>query len=151
MAFLLKKFTKIRKILLIGFFIIFSLSPSTLINESKPCQLCDFFVMIDRIFKFFLVPDQEINNMMPLVPIIAILMIMIGGFLYVIAYGAPDKGPEMINKAKSVFSAVVFGLLIAYGAWLIVDLFFLVIGVADGPWTKGADGKIEWFKINCGA
>ena len=39
---------------------------------------------------------------------------------------------------------VAGGLLIAYSAWLIVNMFFLVVGVSD--W-EGFDGG--WWEINC--
>lgn len=103
-----------------------------------PCTLCDLFVMFDNIIKFLLLPPGG------LVPIIAVLMILIGGFMYVIAYMNPEGGPGMITKAKSLFKAVAIGLLIAYGAWLIVNLFFMVIGASD--WTGLQNG---WWKVNC--
>lgn len=104
--------------------------PSTPENECKVCALCDFFVMFERIFDYILFRAA---------PGIAILMIAIGGFMYMFAYLNPaGGGPQLISRAKSLFSAVGFGLLILYGAWLIVDLFLWAIGVAE--WTGLSDG-----------
>ena len=101
-----------------------------------PCTLCDFFRMIERIIDFVL---------FKIVPALAVLMIAIGGFMYIVAYvGLAEGGPEMLSRAKSLFKSVIIGLLIAYGAWLIINTFFWAIGVAD--WTGLEHG---WWQINC--
>jgi len=84
------------------------------------CQLCDFFVMIDNIIDFFLIK---------IVPALAVLMIAIGGFIYIFSRG----DPSMLDLAKQIFTSVVYGLLIIYSAFLIVGAFFWFIGLAD--WT----------------
>tara|TARA_Y100000310_G_C20585024_1_gene764941 strand:- start:401 stop:853 length:453 start_codon:yes stop_codon:yes gene_type:complete len=107
-----------------------------------PCRLCDFFVMIERIVNFFL---------FKLVPALAVLMIVIAGFMYIVAYmggavgGDSKKGPALLARAKQVLTSVVFGLFIVYGAWLLINLFFQIIGVSD--WTGLQHG---WWRINCG-
>jgi len=103
-------------------------------GEGEPvCQLCHFFVMFDNIIDFLLVPCA-LNGGAALVPLVAALMIAIGGFMYILAYaGGVEKGPEMISQAKRLFTAVAIGLLIIYGAFLIVGLFFQFIGL--NTWT----------------
>ncbi len=103
-------------------------------TENCPCALCDFFVMFDRIIKFLL---------FKIVPPLAIFMVAIGGFMLIFSY-AGGAGPDMLGKAKKLFSAVAIGLLIIYSAWLIVNIFFMFIGVAD--WTGLREG---WWQINC--
>ncbi|PIR71560.1 MAG: hypothetical protein COU43_01940 [Candidatus Nealsonbacteria bacterium CG10_big_fil_rev_8_21_14_0_10_37_25] len=51
--------------------------------------------------------------------------------------------PNWIIQAKSLIWSVVIGLIIIYGAWLIVSLFFQIIGIAE--WT---DLK-TWWQIKC--
>lgn len=105
-------------------------------GTSKPvCTLCDFFEMIARIVDFVL---------FRIVPALAILMIAVAGVMYIVAFLGPEGGPGMINKAKTVLKSVFFGLLIAYGAWLIVNTFFMVVGVSS--WTGLQEG---WWKLNC--
>lgn len=107
-------------------------------GTSKPaCELCDLFKLIKNIMDFLLLPPKGI------VPIVAVLMIAIGGIMYMVGFGG-GGGPEMISRAKKLFSSVVIGLLIAYGAWVIVNLFFQVIGVQS--WTGLEQG---WWKIQC--
>lgn len=101
-----------------------------------PCTLCHFFEMFKNIVDFIV---------FRIVPLLAVLLIMIGGFMYIIAFINPSEGgSEMLNRAKSLFKSVVVGLFIIYGAWLIVNLFFMVIGV--NSWTGLESG---WWHVNC--
>jgi hypothetical protein len=102
-------------------------------TEGCPCELCDFFVMIDRIIDFLLFKPG-------LVPILAALMIAIGGGMYILSFNQPAN----LSRAKSLFTAVVIGLLIIYGAWLLINTFLMFIGVAD--WTGLKSG---WWQIKC--
>lgn len=101
------------------------------IDESQDCQICHFFVMLDRILKFiFLI----------LVPAIAVLMLVIGGVMFFFAGGSPQR----LGNAKSIITSVVTGLVIIFAAWIIINTFFIFIGVAS--WTGLRSG---WFIINC--
>jgi hypothetical protein len=95
-----------------------------------PCELCHLFVLFDNIVKFVL---------RSLVPPIAALMLVIGGGMFFAAAGDPSK----VGKAKSVITSVAIGLVIVYGAYLLINLFFWAIGVAD--WT----GLENWFIYPC--
>ncbi|MDO8558936.1 MAG: hypothetical protein Q7R84_01255 [bacterium] len=94
------------------------------------CEFCDIFVMssgiLGWIFKF-------------IVPTVATLMFIIGGVLFIFA-GAKA---EMFNKAKSIITAAVIGLLIIFGAWIIVNTVFDKIGVVE----LGSGWK--WYDIQC--
>jgi uncharacterized membrane protein len=73
------------------------------------------------------------------VPPVAVLMVVIGGIYFFMAGGDPSK----IEKAKGVLTAVVVGLLITYGSWLLINTFFMAIGVSQ--WT----GLENWFEYPC--
>lgn len=105
-------------------------------GEGKPaCQLCHFFVLFDNIVDFVL---------FDIVPPLAILMVVIGGVMFLLA----ADNPANINKAKDLLKSVAIGLVIIYGAWVLINLFFLTIGVAD--WTKLSEGWFEYPGIeNC--
>lgn len=104
------------------------------IDESEPCTLCHFFMMIDRWIDSLLII---------FVPIIAALMIAVGGFMYVFAYaGGGEGGPEMLSRAKRLFTAVAIGLLIIYSAFFIIGMFLQLIGLAE--WTE--DIYRNWWK-----
>ena len=102
----------------------------TLTGETA-CTFCDLFVMFGNITNFLFIQ---------IIPILAGLMIAVGGVYYLISRGEPEK----LASAKKIFSSVAIGLLIAYSAWLIVNTFFLVVGI--NRWT-GFDGG--WWQINC--
>ena len=101
------------------------------------CQFCHFFVMLDEIIDFVL---------FKLVPSIAILMLVIGGVMFIFGYfaGGGEGEPKLFSQAKKLITSVFIGLIIMFAAWLIINLFFQFIGVAE--WTGLQQG---WFQINC--
>lgn len=116
--------------------------PTTPEDETDPCTLCHFFAMLDRIIDYLL---------RYMVPTVAVLMIAIGGFMYIVAYaGSSGGGPEMLSRARKLFAAVGIGLLIIYGAFLIIGVFLSFMGLAEwttdiyGDWMRG-----DFFEIRC--
>jgi len=103
-------------------------------GEGDACTLCDFFQLFKNIIDFLLLPPAGI------VPIIATLMLVIGGIMFFFAGGSPDS----LQKAKRLITSVVIGLIIVYGAWIFINTFFMLIGVAD--WTGLTEG---WWSIDC--
>lgn len=107
------------------------------------CQLCHFFVMLDGIFDFVI---------FTLVPIVAVLMLVIGGLMFIahqfggaeLLPGGTRGGPAFLNQAKKLITSVVIGLIIIFASWVIISAFFAIIGVAN--WTGLQQG---WFTINC--
>ncbi|MDP2910258.1 MAG: hypothetical protein Q8N58_00505 [bacterium] len=106
------------------------LVPCDLTGENR-CTFCDLFIMFDNIVDFLL---------LRIVPILTAAMIAVGGFMYVISQGKP----ETLSKVKSLFTNIVIGLAIIYGAWAIVNTFLMIIGVQG--WTGLREG---WWQINC--
>lgn len=100
-------------------------------GEGNPCQFCHLFVLFNNIIKFLLTCFA---------PIVAVLMIVIAGLFLLFSRG----NPEMFKRGKEIITAVVIGLVIIFIAWLLVNLFFTVIGVSS--WTGLQSG---WFKIEC--
>jgi len=100
------------------------------------CQFCHFFVMLDAILDFVI-----LNLIFP----IAVLMLVIGGLMYVGAiFELMPGGFQTLTQAKQIFSSVAIGLLIILSAWLLINLFFQLIGVAS--WTGLTQ---NWWRINC--
>jgi hypothetical protein len=101
------------------------------------CQFCHFFVMLDEIIDFVL---------FKIVPPLAILMLVIGGVMFILGYfaGGGEGEPKMFNQGKKLITSVFIGLIIIFAAWIIINLFFQFIGVAE--WTGLQQG---WFKIDC--
>ncbi len=99
-------------------------------HEGMPCQFCHFFVMFRGILDFIL----------KLVIVIGVLMLTIGGFMFLFAGGSP----KTLDLAKRILTSTVIGLAIIFGAWLIINTIFMAIGVAN--WTGLREG---WFSIEC--
>ena len=109
-------------------------------EDEPPCQLCHFFVLFKNVLDFIY---------FKIIPPLAVLFIAIGGFMYVFAFLDPQEmfgggQPSLINKAKKLFASVMIGLILVYGSWIIVNTFFMIIGVAE--WTGLKQG---WWHINC--
>ena len=102
-----------------------------------PCTFCHLFVMLDGVMDFVL---------FKLVPLIAVLMLVIGGAMFIFGYfaGGGEEQPKLFSQGKKLITSVVIGLIIMFSAWLIVNLFFQFIGVQE--WTGLQEG---WFQINC--
>jgi type IV secretory pathway VirB2 component (pilin) len=103
---------------------------TTNFDESEPCQLCHIFVLFDNIVDFIL---------FEVVPLLAVLMIVIAGVILMTA----SDNPANVNKTKEVLKAVIIGLVLIYGAWFLINLFFLAIGLADWKMNEG------WFNYPC--
>ncbi len=99
------------------------------IDESVPCQLCHLFLMFERIVDFVLAY---------IVPPIAALMLLIGGFMLMFAGASPDQ----LTQAKGILTTVVIGIVLIYGSYIIVSTFLTAVGVAD--WT----GLDSWYQLN---
>jgi len=106
------------------------LAPGESEEVRMDCQFCHFFVMFRGILDFIL----------KLVIIIGVLMLTIGGFMFLFAGGSP----KTLDLAKRILTSTVIGLVIIFGAWLIINTIFMAIGVAG--WTGLREG---WFSIEC--
>jgi hypothetical protein len=100
------------------------------IDAGEQCQFCHIFTLINNILGFILTC---------LTPIIAGLMLVLGG-IYMLTAG---PSPERMSQAKSIITAVVIGLVIIFLAWVFLNTFLDAIGVAE--WT----GLGTWWKIKC--
>jgi hypothetical protein len=105
------------------------------VGTGEPCQLCHLFVLFDRIVDFLL---------LNIVPPLAILMLVIAGTMYILAYLEVIGNPNWIVQAKSLIYSVLIGVIIIYGAWLLVNFFLQIIGVET--WTGLEKG---WWEIKC--
>lgn len=105
----------------------------------SPCQLCDVFKLGNNIFTFFLFPAADINNGIPVVPLLAGFFVLLGGF-YLLMGGA---NPSMHAQGKSIILAVVMGLVIVYTSWIIIQSILTFMGVAE--WA----GSQNWWQIKC--
>ena len=109
-------------------------SPNTPgIDETDACTLCHLFALLDNILRFIITC---------LVPIVSVLMLTIGGVLFILSqFDIVSLG--IFIKAKGTVTAVVVGLVVIFVAWVFLNLFLSTIGVAE--WT----GLGSWWEITC--
>lgn len=102
---------------------------TTAIDETAPCTLCHFFVLIKRIVDFLLGSI--------LFPILVLLMI-IGGTLLLTAGGSESR----IRQGKDIIRTAIIATIIALCAWLIIDTVIVFLTPATSPLQS-------WHTITC--
>ncbi len=127
---------KITKAFIFGLLIAFPILVSAAIvpcggTGQEACRLCHFFGLLDNIVDFV---------MFKIVPPIAVVLLIAGGVFMLLSGGNPSG----VTKGKSILLSTLIGLALVYGAYLLVNTFFLAIGVSE--WTGLQSG---WFKYPC--
>lgn len=74
------------------------------------------------------------------VGIIATIMVIYGGYMYIMSQGDPGK----MAKAKKSLTTAIIGTVIAMGATVIVNTFKLVLGISSDGWNQG---EIAWNDV----
>ncbi len=98
------------------------------IDDEERCTLCDVLKMLQNLISTF--PAALM--------VWAGIFIVIGGIAMIISGGAPDK----VSQGKRIISSVVLGLVIAFGAWIIINTVMNAIVNPDKmPWP--------WNRIEC--
>lgn len=98
--------------------------PKTPVREDAPCDICHIFYLA----------DLAIDFLMSFVAILAMLSLILVGFLFITSAGDPQKRRD----AKTRFKWILVGFVIVFLAWLIVDFMFAVWGYLDplgGRWN----------------
>ncbi len=110
--------------------------PDVPYEETLSCRTCDFFVMIKRIIDF---------AVLQVIPPVAVLFVAIAG----IAYYTSGLNEQWRTTGKNILTSVVIGLVIIYGAWMIVDS--VLLSVSSG-FTKQPEGfPWPWNQVECPA
>lgn len=111
-------------------------------GAGNPCRFCHIFVVITNIINFVLTC---------LAPIVAALMFVISGLLFMISHfsdaevlaGGAKGGPALFSQAKKAVTATVIGLVIVFVSWVFLNTFLTFIGVAEwtglGTWWQWTD------------
>ena len=113
----------------IGMFILFFVFSFAFAEQLAPtctgpeCGIDDVWTTVMNVVNFTL------TN---IVPPISVILIVWAGIMFLTAYGDPGK----IEQAKKLLFAVVIGMLIIYGAKILVTSFMGMLGV-DMTWFEG--------------
>ena len=89
-------------------------------NIACPCQFGHFFTMLSRIYIFI-----TWTIAIPL----AGLLIVIGGVIMLVSGG----NPNWFEFGKRMLWGAFWGVLLIFGAWIIVSIIFLALGINLNP------------------
>jgi hypothetical protein len=104
-------------------------------NENpQACTLCDFLRLGENIVDFLL---------FTIVPALAALMLAVGGVMYFLS----GINSGLLKKAKDLLTYVVVGIVVLYSSWLIINTFFMLIGLNQAG-SFGFDLK-QWWNFPC--
>jgi hypothetical protein len=86
------------------------------------CGTCDIMKVVANVFRF----------VFEIVGIVAVAVLAMGGFAYVRSGGSE----ETIGQAKKTIMAAIFGTLIVFAAWVIINTILNITGfnVGGGTW-----------------
>lgn len=98
-------------------------------SSGNPCNLCEAFGIIDRFISLILYY---------IIPPLAVVAFLMAGIFFLFGAG----NPAQITKGRKILSVTIFGILIAYSGWLIVNtVIHQLIGDKAWPWQ----GK--WYQV----
>jgi len=109
--------------------------PNTAVVESSPCSFCHILILAKRIIDFFF---KKLA-----LPILS-LMLVIAGFLFIIAGGVEER----IRRARNALKAAIIGLVVSSIGWVFINL---LVAFGTGETEEGI-GKIfgkKWNEISC--
>jgi hypothetical protein len=109
-------------------------SPGESSQVTMDCQFCHFFVMIEGIIDVVL---------FKIIPPIAVLMLLIGGVMFMFGGG----NPAILARGKTIMTSVAIGLVIIFAAWLIINVFFAALNFSE--FGLSVTGPDKWSQINC--
>ncbi len=128
------KFKKIISVLTLSVIFVLPLSASAaLVNcNAGACTYCDLLDMgqniLDFVVKYVLFTG-------------GVIFIMWGGFDMIMSGGDPKKYQAGVSRIK----ATLIGILIAFGAWFIVNTVLNILAVDE----TGKPMNIVWDRIDC--
>lgn len=100
-----------------------SCTPDQAKGPTGVCTLCDAIIVAQNI----------INFLFELAIPIAVAMIVWGAFVFMTAGGSEDR----VASGKKIMTSAVIGLVIALGAWVIVNIVLHALtGTVNFPWNE---------------
>lgn len=91
------------------------------LTVDDPCEFCDFFDMLSRIIQLI---------MIRFVPLIATLLLVVGGSMLLFA----GADPHLLQTAKNIIKSTLIGVVVIFAAFMIVGIILNAIGL--NVWTQ---------------
>ncbi|MBU2633235.1 hypothetical protein KJ751_01895 [Patescibacteria group bacterium] len=76
--------------------------------SGEDCTVCHFITLVDKVIKFLLTI---------LILPACVVALIVAGILIMTAVGDPAK----LQKGKDIFKYAIMGIIISYGAWLLIN------------------------------
>jgi hypothetical protein len=92
----------------------------------RSCNFADFMTLIDRI----------ITLLLYVAVVLSVISFVYAGYLLLFSGGSE----EALKHAKHIFMSVLIGLVLAYGAWIIVRFVLVSLGIKQGQDYTLIDG-----------
>lgn len=134
---------KLFSIILSVFLLIPSLSYAICEGEIVPCggdkgvcNFCHIFELTNNIIIYMITC---------LVPIISGVMLILGGFYFMIA----GVDPEKMQKGKDIIKAAIIGLVVIFISWILLNTFLTNMGIAEWTGLNPESGDNSWWQIRC--
>ncbi|MCK5080531.1 MAG: hypothetical protein KAQ63_00045 [Candidatus Moranbacteria bacterium] len=105
--------------------------PGTPTNETESCTLCHLFLLLKNVF----------DLMLSLLIVTAILLLTIGGVVYIVSMG----NPSLVGIAKNIITKTLIGFALMLAGWLLV--FTLLTFLSTGNMV--GKGTTSWFEFTC--
>jgi hypothetical protein len=106
---------------------------------TNPCEFCHIFLLVHNVYDFLV---------LIIVPPIAVVLIAIGGFMWLTAGGNEGR----VKKGHSMILSVIIGLIIVYVSWLVLSFGIQLIAqkTANGAYDPAVwYNPAEWFDLKC--
>ncbi len=104
---------------------------TTTIKETDECTLCHLFLMLKNVFDLIL----------SLLIIVSILLITIGGVVYIVSTG----NSNLTGIAKNIITKTLIGFAVMLISWLLVFTLLTFLSTGD---MVGKDAD-HWFEFTC--
>lgn len=98
------------------------------------CEVCDFFVMSKGVIDFMV---------LEFIPPVAVLFFVVGGIVFYTSGGSQSR----VEWAKKTLFSIIIGLIVVYGAWMIIDSILLM--VSDSFTVQPPGFPWPWNEIQC--
>ena len=100
------------------------------------CTFCHIFKLASNIIVYV---------MTCLTPIVSGVMLILGGFYFMIAGVDPTKA----QKGKEIATAAIIGLVVIFVSWILLNTFLTSMGIAEWTGLNPESGQSAWWEIKC--
>ena len=126
MLFLIKNHKVLNRVLVVFLLVLFSLFllPSVSFSQSQivTCDDCGYEDLLNTF-------QSILNFIIYAAGVVAVIMFVWAGFIYITAGGSPGK----LSEAHDIFKNTLIGFVFVLASWLIISSILAIFGVTGTP------------------